>query len=123
MRYRSVGQNVGQSPGSQRGIDLATVPDSATALAQSMGTAAAELDVIEASYLIGVLYTAMMPGKLRAELGAYYTPPALCERLLDMATEAGVDCARCGSSTPLAAAGHSCRQWPAVWQPVWRAAA
>ena len=73
------------------GIDLATVPDSATALAQSMGTAAAELDVIEASYLIGVLYTAMMPGKLRAELGAYYTPPALCEQLLDMATEAGVD--------------------------------
>ena len=26
-----------------------------------------------------------------ARLGAYFTPPALCERLLDMATEAGVD--------------------------------
>ena len=41
--------------------------------------------------MIGVLYTGMMPGGLRAQLGAYYTPPALCERLLDMATEAGVD--------------------------------
>ena len=33
----------------------------------------------------------MMPAGVRARLGAYYTPPTLCERLLDMATEAGVD--------------------------------
>ena len=46
---------------------------------------------MEAGYLIGVLYTTMMPRKARAKLGAYYTPPALCERLLDMATDAGVD--------------------------------
>ena len=38
-----------------------------------------------------MIYTGMMPDRSRAELGAYYTPPALCERLLDMATEAGVD--------------------------------
>ena len=38
-----------------------------------------------------MIYTGMMPDRLRAELGAYYTPPALCERLLDMAMEAGVD--------------------------------
>ena len=38
-----------------------------------------------------MIYTGMIPVRLRAELGAYYTPPALCERLLDMATEAGVD--------------------------------
>ena len=44
-----------------------------------------------ASYMIGVLYTATMPGKFRTKLGAYYTPPGLCERLLDMATEAGID--------------------------------
>ena len=53
--------------------------------------AAAGLDVLDAGYLIGVLYTGMMPAGFRARLGAYYTPPALCERLLDMATEAGVD--------------------------------
>lgn len=72
-------------------IELAPIAEPAFPLAQSMGTAAAELDVMEASYLIGVLYTAMMPAKVRSDFGAYYTPPALCERLLDMATEAGVD--------------------------------
>ena len=46
---------------------------------------------MDASYVIGVLYTAMMPDGFRAQQGAYYTPPALCEGLLDMATEAGVD--------------------------------
>lgn len=65
--------------------------DSARALAESAGTAAAKLDVMEAGYFIGGLYTAMMPGAVRSDFGAYYTPPALCERLLDIATESGVD--------------------------------
>lgn len=60
-------------------------------LAQAIGNAAAKLDVMDASYLIGSLYTGMMPEPVRAQLGAYYTPPALCDRLLDMATDAGVD--------------------------------
>lgn len=72
-------------------VTLARLSEPARALAHSVGAAAAALDVMEASYLIGVLYTAMMPGKVRADFGAYYTPPALCERLLDMAAEAGVD--------------------------------
>ena len=72
-------------------IGLSSVPEEVTELAESIGTVAAGLDVLDASYLIGVLYTGMMPGGVRARLGAYYTPPALCERLLDMATEAGVD--------------------------------
>jgi adenine-specific DNA-methyltransferase len=71
--------------------EFAALSDSASALAQSAGAAAAALDVMEASYFIGVLYTAMMPGTVRSDFGAYYTPPALCERLLDMATESGVD--------------------------------
>ena len=41
--------------------------------------------------MIGSLYTGMMPERDRARLGAYYTPPALCDRLLDMAANAGVD--------------------------------
>lgn len=72
-------------------LECSDISDSAKALARSMGHAAATLDAMEASYLIGVLYTAMMPGKVRSDFGAYYTPPALCDRLLDMATEAGVD--------------------------------
>ena len=59
--------------------------------AERVGCAAAKLDVADASYAIGVLYTSMMPDGMRARHGAYYTPPALCEALLDMATEAGVD--------------------------------
>ncbi len=73
------------------GIELASLSKEAAELARPIGTAAAALDVMDASYLIGLLYTGMMPGRYRAKLGAYYTPPALCERLLDMATDAGVD--------------------------------
>ena len=72
-------------------IELLPVSEEARELAESFGTAAASLDVMDASYKIGMFYTGMMPDRFRAQLGAYYTPPALCERLLDMATEAGVD--------------------------------
>ena len=59
--------------------------------ARAIGMGAAQLDVLEASYTIGVFYTRLMPTGLRSNLGAHYTPPALCHRLLDLATEAGVD--------------------------------
>ena len=72
-------------------IELSSVPEETGERAESIGTAAAGLDVMDAGYMIGALYTGMMPSRRRARLGAYYTPPALCERLLDMATEAGVD--------------------------------
>ncbi len=71
--------------------DISTLDAPTEPLAQAIGNAAAKLDVLDASYLIGSLYTGMMPKPVRARLGAYYTPPALCERLLDMATDAGVD--------------------------------
>ena len=70
---------------------VASVSEPGKELASAIGTRAAELDVMEAGYVIGLLYTGIMPERLRAKLGAYYTPPALCERLLDMAAEAGVD--------------------------------
>ena len=72
-------------------VGIASLPEAGKELALTIGTAAAGLDVMDASYAIGLLYTGVMPEKLRAKLGAYYTPPALCERLLEMATEAGVD--------------------------------
>ena len=70
---------------------IGSLQASARSVAVTIGTSAASLDVMDASYTIGLLYTGVMPEKLRAKLGAYYTPPALCERLLDMATDAGVD--------------------------------
>ena len=67
------------------------MPTNAEELAAGIGSAAAQLKPLEAGYAIGLLYTGMMPDDFRAALGAYYTPPALCERLLDMASDAGVD--------------------------------
>ena len=59
-------------------------------LATALGEAAARLDPIHAGYLIGVIYTAMIPDEMRSRFGVFYTPPALTYRLLDMATAAGV---------------------------------
>ena len=72
-------------------IETASVLRPMREVARTVGIAAADLDTAAASYMIGLLYTATMPDKFRTKLGAYYTPPELCERLLDMATEAGID--------------------------------
>ncbi len=72
-------------------VELGDMPPRSAKLATVAGEAAAKLDALEAGYLIGLLYTGMMPDRLRAALGAYYTPPTLSARLLDLATEAGVD--------------------------------
>ncbi|RJQ61799.1 MAG: hypothetical protein C4530_05740 [Desulfobacteraceae bacterium] len=61
------------------------------AVARSAGAAAARSSVLYAGYLISSFYTAMLPEEIRSKLGAYYTPPALAERLMDMVTEAGFD--------------------------------
>ena len=60
-------------------------------MATTVGTGCGGLDAAEAGYRIGSLYTRLMPEEVRSGLGAYYTPHALCERLLDMVTAAGVD--------------------------------
>jgi adenine-specific DNA-methyltransferase len=44
-----------------------------------------------AAYLIGTTYTVMLPDDYRGQYGVFYTPPALVERLLDLAEQAGVD--------------------------------
>ncbi|MDE0680576.1 MAG: Eco57I restriction-modification methylase domain-containing protein [Gammaproteobacteria bacterium] len=72
-------------------ISLAPLEPEVCELAQKMGTKAAELDVLDASYRIGVLYTGLMPDERQARLGAHYTPRALCQRLLDMAEDAGTE--------------------------------
>ena len=72
-------------------VILAELPTHAEELAVAAGEQAADLDSAKASHGLGALYTGMMPDQLRAALGAYYTPPALAARLLDMATEAGTN--------------------------------
>lgn len=72
-------------------VIFAELPTQAQELAVAAGEQAADLDVPSASYGLGTIYTGMMPEQHRAALGAYYTPPALAEHLLDMATEAGAN--------------------------------
>lgn len=64
---------------------------SALQLAQTMGWEAASLPVIEGCHFLTSLYSTLLPRKVRSSLGAFYTPPALTERLLDLATESGTD--------------------------------
>jgi adenine-specific DNA-methyltransferase len=60
-------------------------------LAMKMGILARSLDIEMAAYLIGTTYTVMLPDDYRGKYGVFYTPPALVERLLDLAEQAGVD--------------------------------
>jgi adenine-specific DNA-methyltransferase len=60
-------------------------------LAREAAGALGPFSAIEASYLVGTLYTALLPNRLRAARGAYYTPPVLAERLLDLAAAEGID--------------------------------
>lgn len=60
-------------------------------LAQSIGQEAADLPLLEGCHFLTSLYTTLLPSKERSALGAFYTPPALTQRLLDLASEGGVD--------------------------------
>ncbi|TPE63066.1 SAM-dependent methyltransferase [Sandaracinobacter neustonicus] len=60
-------------------------------LAVSIGREAAALPMLEGCHFLTSLYTTLLPGKERSALGAFYTPPALVQRLLDLASEGGVD--------------------------------
>ncbi|HEU4555553.1 MAG TPA: N-6 DNA methylase [Chitinophaga sp.] len=63
---------------------------SVIAVAYAMGTAAAALDVVEAGYLLGNVYTAVLPESTRSSNGVFYTPPALTSRLIQISESAGV---------------------------------
>lgn len=60
-------------------------------LARTVGREAAGLPVEQACYQLSATYTALVPAGMRSAMGMYYTPPALTDRLLDMAQETGID--------------------------------
>lgn len=60
-------------------------------LARSMGQLAAALPAMEGCNALTSLYTTLLPSKERSALGAFYTPAALTQRLLDLAAEGGID--------------------------------
>jgi len=59
-------------------------------LAESVGLETASLPVGEAAHFVTGLYTTLLAPRERSTLGAFYTPPALAHRLLDIAEEQGV---------------------------------
>ena len=66
-------------------------------LARNIAREVAELPVAQACYQLSNTYTALLPSTVRRALGMYYTPPALTDRLLDMAVEAGIGWRRAAS--------------------------
>lgn len=74
-------------------------------LADDIGKLVAEFPAEDAGYLIGSIYTVMLPSSLRTQMGAYYTPPPLVARLLDQAEAAGFDLARGSAIDPACGGG------------------
>lgn len=74
-------------------------------LAQTIGREAASLPLVEGLHFITSLYPAMLPGRTRGELGAFYTPPCLVERLTDLAAETGADWTKARVLDPAVGAG------------------
>lgn len=97
----------------------ADLPFPALSLARDMGNAAGAIEPLAAAYLISGTYTAMLPDECRSRLGAYYTPPPLAERLVSMATEAGVNWTTCRILDPACGGGAFLS---AVAQPLVKAA-
>jgi adenine-specific DNA-methyltransferase len=66
---------------------------------------AAELPKIEALHYVTSIYPALLPDRTRSALGAFYTPPSLAARLVEQATECGVDWQRAQILDPAAGGG------------------
>lgn len=77
----------------------------AQAIVTAIADGAAQLSVEEAAYLIGSTYAAMLPPQFRSDHGVYYTPPMVVRRLLDAATDAGVNWTTCRVLDPACGGG------------------
>lgn len=63
-------------------------------LIQRLASAFAALPLPRAGFCIGQLYTALLPDQVRKALGAFYTPPALVDRLIELVARTGFDWTR-----------------------------
>lgn len=86
-------------------VQLEDVPEHAEPLAKLLGATAASLDNITAGYLLGTVYTALLPGDLRSRWGAYYTPPQYVQRLLDQVEIAGINWRSARAADPACGGG------------------
>jgi adenine-specific DNA-methyltransferase len=72
-------------------VVIKNLDKSVDSVAQAIGAAAAKLPIIEGSYLLGTVYTSVLPASTRTVGGVFYTPPSLTRRLIDLAEKAGVN--------------------------------
>ncbi len=72
-------------------VPAAPVGRTTAARAAELGAAAAGLPPTVAAYLLGTVYTALLPPGHRSRHGVFFTPPPLVDRLLDLVEEAGHD--------------------------------
>lgn len=87
-----IGEQRGPARAAPRIFETGYILDGPVAdLAALMGKEAAQLPIDQACYRLSATYTALVPNGMRSAMGMYYTPPALTNRLLDLAEEAGVD--------------------------------
>lgn len=87
------------------GLSLPSLTDSEHSLARSIGSLVASFPVEDSGYLIGSIYTVMLPDTMRSDMGAYYTPPPMVNRLLDLSEQAGTNFATCTAIDPACGGG------------------
>jgi len=87
------------------GLTLPTLPQDSQSTACDLGALVAAYPVEDAGYLIGSVYTVMLPETMRSDMGAYYTPPPMVNRLLDLAGIAGTDFTACTAIDPACGGG------------------
>ncbi len=87
--------------------DFAAFPldDTLKGLAALVGQLSARLDPSVAAYQIGLTYTCLLPSAYRSRYGIHYTPPALTQRLIHLATAADVDWSTCRVLDPACGGG------------------
>lgn len=88
-----------------RPAGLPKLTEDVSRVAHGIGRLIVEFPVEDAGYLIGSIYTVTLPPTLRSEMGAFYTPPPLVARLLDLAEEAGFDFAHGRAIDPACGGG------------------
>jgi adenine-specific DNA-methyltransferase len=64
---------------------------SARELARRLALEASKFPIADACHHLSSVYTGLVPSKLRSARGMFYTPTALADHLLQMASEAGVN--------------------------------
>ena len=89
----------------QQVYDPSSLDETLKGIADSVGKLAGQLSPEIAAYQIGLTYTCILPATYRSTHGIYYTPPVLAQRLIDLATQTGVDWSSCRVLDPACGGG------------------